>query len=88
MIRVITSPRGTRVSPKLEGARARKEKAARNGSTKVSQNTKVVGIEDLGRRRNKLTQDDIGTSDTKIDKTPNKMTISNAIIERLTISGA
>jgi hypothetical protein len=55
MIRVIVSSSGIRVTPKLEGARVRKEKAARNGSTKVSHNTKEVGIVDLSRRRTKLT---------------------------------
>jgi len=53
---VVTHLGRIRVRLKLKRTRARKEKAARNGSTKVSQNTKVVGIEDLGRRRNKLTQ--------------------------------
>jgi hypothetical protein len=52
-----------------------------------------VGIVDLSRRRNKLPQDvdgmrNVRTSDTKIDKTPNTMTILSGIVERHTISGA
>lgn len=48
---------------------------------------------DLSRRRNKLTEDvdrlrNVRTSDTKIDKTPNTMTILSGFVERCTISGA
>jgi hypothetical protein len=69
----------------LEGARVRKEKVARNGSTKVSQNMKEVGIVDFSWTRNKLTQDTVRMRNVR---TPNKMMIPSGIIERLAMSGA
>jgi hypothetical protein len=59
-------------------------------SRKISRNTKVSVVE-LGRSRDKLTQymdamRDVWTSDTKIDKATNKMTIVSQIDKRLAIS--
>jgi hypothetical protein len=64
-----------------------------DGSTKISQNTKEVSIVELGRSRDKLTQDmnrvsNIRTGDPKIDKTPNKLTIARGIKKWCTISGS
>ena len=57
MISGITCPGHIRVRLKLERTRAREEKAAGDGSVKISQNTKEVSIVELGRSRDKLTQD-------------------------------
>ena len=48
---------------------------------KISQNTKEVSIVELGRSRDKLTQDvdrvsDVRTGDPKVNKAPNKLTIA------------
>ena len=66
---------------------------AGDGSAKVSQNTKEVSIVELGRSRDKLTQDmnrvsNIRTGDPKIDKAPNKLTIASGISKWCTVSGS
>jgi hypothetical protein len=77
----------------MKRTRAREEKVAGDGSAKVSQNTKEVSIVELGRSRDKLTQDMnrvsiIRTDDPKIDKDPNKLTIVSGINKWCTISGS
>jgi hypothetical protein len=88
----ITRPSRIRVRLKLERTRAREEKAARDGPTKISQNTMEVSIVKLGRSQDKLTQDmnrvsNIRMGDPKIDKTPNKLTIARGIKKWCTVSG-
>jgi hypothetical protein len=77
----------------LKRTRAREEKAARDSSTKISQNTKEVSIVDLGRSRDKLTQDvdrmrNVRTGDPKVNKAPNKLTIASGISKWCTVSGS
>ena len=77
----------------MERTRARTEKAAGDGSTKVLQNTNEVSIAELGRSQDKLTQDmnrvsNIRTGDHKIDKAPNKLTIASGISKWCTVSGS
>src|SRR3954470_17751344 len=69
----------------------RKEKTTSDRTTKIMKNTEKMTIANSGRSRNKLTQNmnrirDIRTSDNKINKTPNKMTITRRIRKRITIS--
>src|SRR3954470_21614504 len=90
MIRTITRPRSVRIALELEGARTRKEKATSDRTTKITKNTEKMTIVNSGRSRNKLTQNmngirDVRTSDSKVDKTPNKMTITRRIRKRFTI---
>jgi hypothetical protein len=64
---------------------------AGDGSTKVSQNTKEVRIVELGRSRDKLTQDmnrvsDIRTGDPKVNKASNNLPIASRISKWSTIS--
>jgi hypothetical protein len=59
-------------------------------ASKIAKNMKEMTIVKRGGRRNKLTQNldmigYIGASDSKIDKTSNKMTIACRIRERITI---
>jgi len=73
-------------------ARARKEQPSRSGAAKIPKNTKKVGVVELGGRRDKLNQymdsiRNVGTSDPKIDKATNKMTIVSRISKRFTICG-
>src|SRR3954463_15433356 len=75
----------------LEGAGMRKEKATSDRTTKIMKNTERVTIVNSGRSRNKLTQNmdrirDVRTSDSKINKAPNKMTITRRIRKKITIS--
>jgi hypothetical protein len=62
-------------------------------ASKIAKNTEEMTIVNRGGSREKLTQNMdmigyIGTSDSKIDKTPNKMTIACRIRERITIRRA
>jgi hypothetical protein len=59
-------------------------------ASKIVKNTKEMTIVNRGRSRNKLTQNMnhigyIGSSDSKIDKAPNKMAIAHWIRKRVTI---
>src|SRR4051812_20217942 len=90
-IRRITRPRSVRIALELEGAGARKEKATSDRTTEITKNTEKMAIVNSGRSRNKLTQNmnrirDVRTSDSKIKKAPNKMTITRRIRKRITIS--
>src|SRR4051812_42232268 len=90
-IRRITRPRSIRIALELEGARTRKEKTTSDRTTKITKNTEKMTIVNSGRSRNKLTQNmnrirDVRTSDSKINKTPNEMTITRRIRKRITIS--
>ena len=90
---MVTNPGRIRVRLKVERARARKEQPSRSGTAKIPKNMKKVGVVELGGRRDKLTQymdsvRDVRTSDPKIDKATNKMTIASRISKRFTIRGA
>jgi hypothetical protein len=59
---------------------------------KITQDTKKVTIVDLSGSRNKLTQNmyrvwNVGSNDTKVNKTPYNVTIMSRILKRLTING-
>src|SRR3954466_1558561 len=90
-IRRITRPRSVRIALELEGAGTRKEKATSDRTTNITKNMEKMTIVNSGRSRNKLTQNmnrirDVGTSDIKINKTPNNMAITRRIRKRITIS--
>jgi hypothetical protein len=92
-IRRITRPRSIRVALELERAGTRKEKTTSDRATKIAKNTKEMTIVNSGRSENKLTQNMnriryIRTSDSKINKTPNKMAITRRVRKRITISNS
>jgi len=76
----------------VDRARARKEQPSRSGAGKIPKNTKKVGVVEMGGSRDKLTlymdnMRDVKTSDPKIDKATNKMTIASQISKGFTICG-
>jgi hypothetical protein len=87
----IARPRSIRVGLERERAGTREEKTTSDRATKVAQNTEEMTIVNSSRSKAKLTQNmnrirDIWTSDSKIDKTPNKMTITYRVRKRITIT--
>ena len=88
---MITSPGRIRIRLKLKGAGARKEQAIGDGTMEVAENTKKVSIVELCGSRNELTQNmnsmkNVRTSNPKVNKAPNKVTIASGIIKGSTIS--
>jgi hypothetical protein len=64
----------------------------RDSTTKIMQDTKKRAAVDLSESRNKLTQTiykirNVGSNDTKTNKTPYNVTITSRIFKRLTING-
>jgi hypothetical protein len=91
MIHRITCPHSIRVALELERARTRKEKIKSDRTTKIAKNTEEMTIVNSGRSRNKLTQNMnkiryVRMSDSKINKTPNKMAITRRVRKKTTIS--
>jgi len=88
MIRMIASPGRIRICLKVERAGA----STRDGSMKISKKPKKVSVVELSRSSDKLTKDmnkmrDVRTSDPKVDKAANRMTIASQISKGFTISG-
>jgi hypothetical protein len=91
MIHRITRPRSIRVALELKRAGTRKEKTMSDHATKIAKNTKEMTIVNSGRSGNKLTQNMnriryVRMSDSKINKTLNKMAITRRVGKRITIS--
>jgi hypothetical protein len=68
----------------------RKEQTTRDCTTKVAENTKKMSTVELGGSRDELTQNmnsmrNVRTSNPKINKAPNKVTIASGIIKGSTI---
>ena len=64
------------------------ERRERESTTKIVQNTKKMTIVELSGRRNELTKNvhcirNVRLSDTKVNKTPNKMTVACEIRKKL-----
>ena len=91
---MIASPSRIRICLKVERAGAREEQSMpmRDGSMKISKKPKKVSVVELSRSSDKLTKDmnkmrDVRTSDPKVDKAANRMTIASQISKGFTISG-
>jgi len=91
---MIASPSHIRICLKVERAGAREEQSMpmRDGSMKISKKPEKVSVVELSRSSDKLTKDmnkmrDVRTSDPKVDKAANRMTIASQISKGFTISG-